>query len=569
MKRMTLNGTVAALAIAVVLSVGSPAARAQDVLSAITEKPAVIIRADGVMALARAIGQTEVGKQIAATPVLSGVVDAAHSGARLGGAFLADLPKETVDRLLGREIAAVVFWKQGFGMGPPPFAVALDLGGDAAMVRQAFSEVAIPRIQASNPMLTVGTSPTPGGETVVLDKHGQEVHVRFVGDLLVLGSPDGVDRFAPPGSTPAWLADTGATGTLAASYLDVSPLLDLLVGQAGPGQLAGIEASGVLALQDVRASMTVTEGGFRDTVVARMTPGELGVIQTAMELAPGSVGSAAVVPADYGFLLSAQIESGERLYGLIEDVVLQTAGQMQLDQFRMGMDQVDQLFAVNVEFELLPEIGNEVFVALRAPDEDLLRSGRGPEPKNLEPIFGFAIEDPSDLIDIVERFAASPQAAQMGWQLVNDRHGDQEFYTLDVGRGQVSFAFMGGYAVISHDVMAVRGAIEAVDSGQTLATDAAYRATMQHLPSAVSAAAYVNPQAFIEGILPTLKQNARRPRQQAFLPIAEGLAGALSGYGVALVADGDEIRLEGYGPVPAAFGLASVGFLGAAIDGQK
>lgn len=528
------------------------------ILGAITEKPMMVFRLDSPMGAAEAIGQSRIGRHIQESPLLSSALNLWREALHLGGAFLADLPATTVDRLLGREAVVVVFESSGAWQTAPSVALVMDLGGDAELAREALQESALPRLQAQDPALSVTRQ--AGG---VIRVGTQDVYVRFAGDLLVIGTEEAVAKFDPSASTPAWPGGQGAPDGIASSYLDLRPVWDVMA--SNPVQMSVLAATGFHALQEFRASTEIVDGGFKDTIVAAVGP-EGGLLPALMSLESGETRSAAVVPEGYVLLLSLQIGSGETLYGLIEEMVRVMGGEIGLQQFRMAMDQIDQFFAVNVEWELLPGIGNEVFFAVRAPDVEVMRSGRQPDIEDIAPIFGFVVNDADSLRGLIERFKA-PQAAQQGWQLITEAHQDVELYTLThIGMpGGLSFAFLEGFFVGAPDADMVRSVITAVTAGKTLANEGQYQAVSKHLPAAVNASAYLDTRQTMQALMELLSA-AAGGQAQAFVPLIRQSVPDLGGYGLAVVADEDELRVETYGELPVAFSLFSAGALAISVQ---
>jgi hypothetical protein len=289
-----------------------------------------------------------------------------------------------------------------------------------------------------------------------------------------------------------------------------------------------------------------------------------------MSLQPGTTDCAGVVPGDYSLMASVQIESGEKLLKLVEDTVLEIGGDQALQQFRNGMDQVDQGFAVNVEWELVPGIGREAFLAMRTPDLDALTAGRPPRWIDFEPIFGFAVKDQVILSDLVKRFANSPVAMQQGWQLITTGHGDYEIYTLEnIGFDfRLSLAFVSGYCVLSTDRGLVIGALDAADTGATLSTETQYMASRAQVAEQVNAYAYLDTRPAREALLTLLPQRLP-PQAMTWAGMLTRVMPDLGGYSLAIAAGDSEIRAEGYGELPVAFSGMGLLALSGAVEVQK
>ncbi|MCK4374866.1 MAG: DUF3352 domain-containing protein, partial [Candidatus Brocadiae bacterium] len=510
------------------------------------------------------IGRSRIGRHMQESPLLSSALNLWREALHFGGAFLADLPATTVDRLLGREAVVVVFESSGAWQTAPSVALVMDLGGDAELAREALQESALPRLQAQDSALSVTRQ---AGGVIHVRKGTQDAYVRFAGDLLVIGTEEAVAKFDPSAPTPAWPGEQGAPDGIASSYLDLQPVWDMVA--SNPAQMGELAQTGFHALKEFRASTEIVDGGFKDTIVAAVRP-EGGLLPALMGLESGGTRSAAVVPQSYVLLLSFQIESGERLYGLIEEVVTQTQGEIGLQQFRMAMDQIDQAFAVNVEWELLPGIGNEVFFAVRSPDAEVMRSGGQPDAEDMAPIFGFVVNDADSLRGLIERFTASPQAAQQGWQLITEAHQDVELYTLTniAGPAGFSFAFLEGFFVGAPDADMVRSVITAVTAGKTLANEGQYQAVSKHLPAGVNASAYLDTRQTMQALMELLPVTMQRGGR-AFAPLVRQVVPELGGYGLAVVADEDELRVETYGELPVAFSLFSAGALAISVQVQR
>lgn len=546
---------------------GAAQAAADPILTALPEPPLMIIRMDNPARFAEAVRQTKVGEQVEGSPALSAALDLVKDLCRLSAALFMDLPDAVLSRLSGHEAALVGFPSSGEPDRKPPIALAMYLGADAKLIKDAFEQKMLPRVQESDRAVSVSTEQAAGGPVTVLKKGPKEFCVRFVGELVAAGSREAVLKFRPTGSGPAWIGAQQAPTGIASAYLNLEPLWARAMARAAQGseQRQGLETLGLPGLTSIWSSTAVEEGGFKDRFVVQMRPGAKGLLPGLMALKSAESQCASVVPADYAMLVSCQVESGEKLYGLIEETIKETRGETGLQRFRTAMAQIDQAFAINFEWEVLPRIGREAFFALRAPAPDVAASGRQLGAADLMPIFGFAINDVASLKGLFQRFAASPQAAQMGWQLITEGFEGKEVHTLRniAGPARLCMAFIGDFLVCSPQPEAVRSVISAVGPGKTLANDAQYQTMRKHLPPQAAVCAYVDSRPFKPIALAALRKGigAKAP---AFLPLFEGAVPDLGGYGLSAVSDGAALRAEGYGDVPAAFGFLSLISIGAA-----
>ncbi|MHC5033837.1 MAG: DUF3352 domain-containing protein [Planctomycetota bacterium] len=542
------------------------------VLSALAEKPLVVVRGDGLKSVARAVAETRVGRQVQDSPLLSSLLSFWESGLHVGAALLADLPGPAVDRLMGREAALVVFESSEAPKAPVAVALAVHMGEDARMVTEAIAGVMLPRLEASDPELFVSGELTSEGGTVGLHKGPNDVYVRVTGDLLVVGTKEGVRMFGRPASRPGWLDEVGGMDGISTFHLDLAPLWEQAAAQAAghPSKAQELERSGLPALRYVRGSTAVAEGGFKDTVVAAVDSAVGGFLPAAAALAAGRPRCAGVVPDDYVLLMSLQIESGQELYALVEETVRQNEGEAGIQEFHAGMASIEQAFGINVERELLPIVGSEVFLAARLPDIDVLAAEGEPQPRDFAPLVGLATKDAEALRKLVERFAASPQAVQGGWQLTAENCGGTELHTLssayEPDQG-FSFAFLGGYFVCAREAVMLRPVISAVATGDVLADEAQYLAVRRHLPRAVNALAYLDTRP-LKGAVMALLPDRAPADARPYLSLIEGVVPDLGGYAVAIVTDEREIRIEAYGDVPLAYSFFGALSLGGAVDSQ-
>ncbi|MHC4591077.1 MAG: DUF3352 domain-containing protein [Planctomycetota bacterium] len=544
-------------------------AHVEAVLSALTEKPLVVVRGDGLTSVAGAVAETRVGRQVQDSPLLSSLLDCWKSGLHVGAALLADLPGPTVERLMSREVALVVFESSEVAEVPVAAALAVYLGEDAEMVKGAISNVTLPRLKASDPGLSVSGDLTSGDGTIGLHKGPEGVYMRLAGDLLVVGTQAGVEKFRDYGSEPEWLDEVGGPDGMGTFYLDLASLWEQAAEQTAgnPAKAQELARSGLPALRYVQGSTGVVEGGFKDTVVASVDPAVGGFLPAAMALAAGRSRCAGVVPDDYVLLVSLQIESGQELYSLVEEAVRQNEGEAGVQEFHAGMASIEQVFGINVERELLPVIGSEVFFAARLPDIDVLAAEGEPQPRDFAPIVGFATEDAEALHKLVERLAASPQASQSGWRLTTEDYEGTELHTLYIGLEGFSFAFLDGYCVCAREAPMLRPVISAVAAGDVLADEAQYLAVRRHLPRAVNALAYLDTRP-LKGAVMALLPDRVPADARPYLSLIESFVPDLGGYGVAIVADDAEIRLEAYGDVPLAYSFFGALSLGGAVDSQ-
>ncbi|MHC4591925.1 MAG: hypothetical protein ACYS8L_04420, partial [Planctomycetota bacterium] len=107
----------------------------------------------------------------------------------------------------------------------------------------------------------------------------------------------------------------------------------------------------------------------------------------------------------------------------------------------------------------------------------------------------------------------------------------------------------------------------AVAEGDVLADEAQYLAVRRHLPPVVNAQAYLDTRP-LKGAVMALLPDRVPPNAAPYLSLMEGVVPDLGGYGVAIVADEGELRLEAYGDVPLAYPFFGALSLGGAVDSQ-
>ncbi|MCK4283998.1 MAG: DUF3352 domain-containing protein [Candidatus Brocadiae bacterium] len=544
------------------------AASKGPILSALTEKPLVVFHLNGITGAVEAIAQTRVGQQIGESPLLSSALDVWQGGLRFGAAVLADLPEETLHRLLGREMAVVVFAPQE--PAEELVALVMHLGEDTDLVKDLLKERIIPRLKATNPRLQVQVRDAKGGHVVQLEDGPKRGHLRFAEDLLIAGPENVLMKFDPAGRTPTRVTEERGTAQIASVSVNLEPVWHWVMARVAghPAAAARVHGIGLLAMTQLRVATAVEAGGFKDTLVADIDPNAPAHVRARMAIKAGQARSAAVIPAGSALAVSLQIESGDRLYALIEDSIRQKQGEAGLQQFRQRLDAVNITFGVNVELGLMPAIGNEVFLALIPPDADAVLAGEATT-EDFGYTIGFVAKDADKLRDIIQRFAAAPPAVQAGWRLITDRFQGADVYNLvnDVEQKRLSLAFVEGFLIFSAREDSVRDAVSAVAAGEVLAACPQYQAVLDHLPDEANARLYVDTRPLRELLMAVLPQRA--PQQvKAFLPLIEGVVPHLGSYGVAAVSDETQLRVEGYGDVPAMFALFNLG-LGAAADRMK
>lgn len=571
--RRTVCWAIALLALA---AGGMGAARAAEgvpgdpVLDALTEKPLMFLRLGSLREALEGVRQTRVGRHAQQEPLMASAADAWRSAVRFGMAVLTDLTDADLERLAGREVALVVLRSAGAPGGAPPVMVVADLGDDARLVERAVREQLVPRCLAANPRLSASVEQTASGTLVRWTEGGRTKGcMRFAGRLLALGPEEVVARLSLSGGSGI-LASNVAPEGLALGYLDVQALLDMALARMGARERRQFEGTGIPAVSELWSATSVADGAFRDTVVARLTPGTGGLLPALAALQPGQTAAARVMPVSHSALLTCRIESGEKLYEIVEDLVRHNEGEAGLQQFRMGMDQVDRMFAINLEWELLPAIGGEAFVAVRLPTAEQWASGRPPRKADFEPIWGFALRDEQLLRDLVERFGKSTEARQTGWQVMTEGHADLQVHTVSNVTSPVRFALaiVDGYCVCAPEADTVRAVIDAVAAGQVLAGDEQYQAACAALPQDANASVYLDTRPLRQGLLAVSRRRVPEAKQ-AFLPLLERLVPDVGGYAVAAVGEGDLIRIEGRGDLPALFSFANVLSLGGSVESHK
>ncbi len=544
------------------------AASKGPILSALTEKPLIVFHLNGITGAVEAIAQTRVGRQIGESPLLSSALDVWQGGLRLGAAFLADLPEETLHRLLGREMALVVFAPQE--PGEELVALVVHLGEDTDLVKGLFKERIIPRLKATNPRLQVQVRRAEGNPIVQLKDGPKGGYLRFAEDLLIVGPENVLMKFDPAGRTPTRVTEGRGTAQIASVSVNLEPIWNWVMARVAgnPAAAARLRGMGLLAMTQLQVTTAVEGGGFKDTLVADIGPDAPAQVRARLGIKAGQARSAAVIPAGTALAVSLQIESGERLYALIEDSIRQKQGEAGLQRVRQNLNAVNIVFGVDVELELIPAIGNEVFVAVVPPDADAVLAGEATG-DDFGLTIGFVAKDADKLRDIIQRFAAAPQAVQAGWRLTTDRFQGADVYNLvnDVEQKRLSLAFVEDFLIFSEHEDSVRDALSAVASGKVLAAHPQYQAVVEHLPDKANARLYVDTRPLRKLLMAVLPQQAPQ-KVKAFLPLIKGTVPHLGGYGIAAVSNEGQLRIEGYGDVPAVFAAFSLG-LGTAADRMK
>jgi len=557
---------MAAVAVGLVLAAHAAGARADagPVLPMLTEKPLVVWRFHNVSGALDAFTETRVGRQVRQSPLLDSILELRRSALCFGAAVLADFSEETVERLLKGEIALVVLPSSGSPDGEPSVALVWSLGDDAAMVRNALEERVIPRLQAGNVRLSVGVEGAGKAALLHVWQGAKSLYVRVVDGALVLGTAKAVDKFSPSRTVPEWASAEASDGTVSSVLLNLEPVWAAARATGRPDQAERLRASGIAAVRDVRAATAVAAGGFKDTIVARLESEVGGLLNSLISLEPGTSGCASVIPPEYALMAAWQIESGERFYELIEDLVRRTRGEAGLQEFRQTMGSVGLVFGIDVGGELMPAIGNEVFVAVRLPDMATLPAGAAPRKQDVARIFGFAVRDAAALREIIRRFAASAQAQQAGWELTTEQYRDAEVYTLAnaIEQSRLCLAILGRFLVCSESADWLKDSVRAVADGRVLAADTQYGAVLAQLPSQTNALFYVDTRPLRELVMAIVRMKGRG-EAEAFQPLIEQAVPHLGGYGLAAVYSGDQVRVEGYGDVPAAFLAFNAALLGA------
>jgi len=556
--RRTLS--VALAAVTVSLACGT--AGAGTVLSHATEKPLVVLRVSNPAEARDALADTRIGQQMSGSPFLSSLFAMERDCVLFCAAFLADLTPESIERLLGREMAFVVFVPAG---GEPAAVLGVDLGHDAAMIRKALKERFIPRLRALDPSLSIVLEQVDGTALVAFEVEEKTSYLRLVDNLLLFGTKAGVMKFSPRGAELA--ASARVEQGLASLYVDLRPVWDRFRRAAGegPGKAVKLRGSGLPAIRDLRAVTRVVDGGFKDTVTLSLDGDASGVLAALLPFEPGRMRAAEVIPDDYSLLASWWIGSGEKLYALLTDLARIKGGEAGVQSLQQQADALEATFGLSVQRDLLPALGGEVFLALRMPDVETLRTLGPDRPENYSPIFGLAVRNPDALLDLVERVVKSAPGVQQGWELVRPGGQDDKLYRLrSAAQGkQLAFAFEDGFMVCSPFPDAVRDAVTAAQERRTLDQDEQYRAIRAHLPRRANAQLYVDIRPARE-LAMALGAARMARRARAFLPLISQSVPQLGGYALAAVSEKDSLRLEGYGDVPALFALTNIGVAGLA-----
>ncbi|MCK4283999.1 MAG: hypothetical protein KAX44_06750, partial [Candidatus Brocadiae bacterium] len=387
------------------------------ILAILTQRPLAVLSVESPAASLRAIAGTRVGTCIADSLTTSPELSLWLSQLRWIVSDLTGFPDATLERLLGRHAALVVFEGDGAPGRPVPWAVALYLGEDTELVNNALHGHFISRLRASNPALTVTSEQVAGCAIVSVDDGTKEVCLRLAGDRLLVGTKEAVLKFEPSAAAPPAPHEQQTPERVASTSFDLRAIWrQTLRRMAGdPEKVMELRGMGLPAISALRMGTSVADGGFTDTLIAEIGPQDQGFLPRVMALKARRTRAAALVPQDYGLLASLQIESGEALYSLVEGIVRLNKGEAGVEEFKWGLDQVDMAFTVNVQWELLPIIGSEAFLALRTPPAEAWAHGAGPRFKEFGPVFGFEVKNEKGLAELVRRFADSFVAQSQGW----------------------------------------------------------------------------------------------------------------------------------------------------------
>ncbi len=531
------------------------------ILANLTQRPLAVLSVESPAASLRAVAGTRVGTCIADSLTTSPELSLWLSQLRWMASNLTGFPDATLERLLGRHAALVVFEGDGAPGRPVPWAVALYLGEDTELVNNALHGQFISWLRASNPALTVTSEQVAGGGIVSVDDGTKEVCLRVAGDRLLVGTREAVLKFEPSAAAPPASHEQQTPEHVASTSFDLGAIWRQTFRRMArnPEKVKELRGMGLPAISALRIRTGVADGGFTDTLIAEVGPQEQGFLPRVMALKPRRARAAALVPQDYGLLASLQIESGEALYSLVEGIVRLNKGEAGVEEFKWQLDQLDVALTVNVQWELLPVIGSEAFLALRTPRAEAWARGAKLQFEEFEPVFGFEVKNEDGLAELVRRFAHSFAMQSQGWQLSSNAHRGTAFQILEniYGGERIAFAFLEGFVVCSLEVAPLQGVIAAVTEGRALADDPEYRVMCDRVQGVGNAWVYISAgpaREFLTGLLSRVESPGAQPLVSV---LRQGVA-RLGSYGIQAARTGEQIRVEAYGDVPGVFTFFSL-----------
>lgn len=527
-QRMTAAATILLLAFSV--------ARAQTAREAVAggtgyaSECAVRLNIADLGALKTAIAESQVGRQAGKDPVVSSGVEFVRSGMTFVLTYLSEGEPEAMRAILPRRWELrLLHLPQGSDDMETPAAIGLGyLGDHSEAFGKAWREQFVPLAKAMNEEMQATTEQHEGVTVYQFQKPDEPPFAAaLAANRIVLGAVDGVKAFVSQARGQALArppaANWAVPQALAAVSLDLAPSIRELLAElpADGSDGKGLRLMGIDGVQGIRASVASQAGRFHEQFVLdlgdKRDDGFLGVLRNRKAI---KFQAAAMVPQDYTGLLSLSLTDGRHLLQAIRREATRVHGPGAADKFTEGLNGINAMLGLDLENDLLAQLGPEIFFAANLPKK-VAWAGDKPDIKFRDTHFlvGIQVADRS----AVQVALATGLQAEMLTNL-GVTHGVEPYQNVEVHRvglpggiGQLVYNFIGDFLVIAREPEDLVKAMKAVEQQSTLAGGALFRRPAPRLSETAVVGLYLSGSPLLKGIVPKLlAQNA--PPLRPFIP---------------------------------------------------
>ncbi len=346
---------------------------------------------------------------------------------------------------------------------------------------------------------------------------------------------------------------------------------------AGGKERRELHFSGLAGLRRITCSARPLSGRFHERMALDFGgPAAEGLLGIVRDREPIKLKAAALIPRDYELAYSVTLTDGLDLLQSIRRVAVHVSGPEAEEKLQAGLNAIGAQLALDVEQDVLAQIGPEVFVALSLPDDVTWSASGKPDLKVKESGFlvGLQVKDQELARDIMRSIVEAPALTAAGVMQTTVPHEDFDIHRVTLPHkpnAQVVYALLADFLVFARDVDDVMDAVDALTHKANLSNTELFRGVPEAFSGPAISSFYLSVSPLLASVLPKILEH-KAPPLRPFLPVLTGVfeqSGA-----VRLVTRRTEsgIVIEGNTPLPvmtAVLGIAGLDHFGKPRAGRR
>jgi len=516
----------------------------------------LFIQATDIPSIEKAFQETTLAAAINESEMADAARDLVRDLLRFISIYATDVSYAEMKKMLGRNIGLVVF-EPADDRSNAPTALLFDISHCAAEFREKLEKRIKPRLQMLSRTESFAPETIEGFtiETLSLP-NGKRLSFVVKDDVLVMGDKDAISRILKGAvSNPVYTNAVKPVFVPAGLnfFLNVDAIWQGKEAEwtEDPTARTRLDALGVTGIRAVAASSTFEGTGIRDRFFVSAPAPRSGILDHFCKQPAQEPRSVKLVPRDCSLYLTVQTGGGKALFDAVKNTIAQVKGDQALFGFEQFKIAIIQNTGVDIEQDIIGQLGNEFFVA--ADLRGLAAGGRTIE--NISLLVGFEAPDKARLQGAIGQIIFSDYAIRNGITLDTYKYKGTDIHAISLPQRpqlQPGYTFIDGFFVLSPKVKAIEKLLDARDAGETLAQSENYKVVFGKISPRSNLLLYINIPQLLTAVAPKLQQSAPK-NAQPLLAAVTALTEKLGGLGLTLTATeqgivGDSYSTSG-GPV--------------------